>query len=937
MTTSNQNREDAKMCIYCKIDHKIEDCLKFANLPISDRVTFNRRNRLCDNCFKGGHISSFCRSKSLCTFKDCSRKHHTLLHQNFTDRSYNRSSPSPSTSNGLLPDSRRSVHFASSDANCVFLNVVPVKVFYKNREIVTYAFLDQGSTTTLCDQNLFDQLEIEGENVSFALTTVNKKDGHYRTKKVSLTVAGLDSDDVIKLHDVFSVESLPIKSNRALTKTELNSWSHLKGLHLPKLSSPVRLLIGVDNPELFWTLEERRGESGQPFAVRTRLGWSLVGAVTTTVERKFAQVNFVRKFDQEQSEQIERLWKMDLIPESPETELGTSKEDRLALISMNQSKRLVDGHYQLALPWKPGAPSLDNNRTIAESRLNNLKKRFDKNPDLHENYAAVIHDYLEKGYAGKVDVREMESEASWYLPHHAVVHPRKPGKVRVVFDCSASFHGKSLNQQLLQGPDFLNSLVGVLLRFRKEKIAMVSDIKAMFHQVRVDPKDHAFLKFLWWPNGDTKLPVEEFCMKVHLFGATSSPSCANFSLLQTAEDNSILYEQKIVETVRKNFYMDDCLKSVSSKEEALHLYKKLTDLLRKGGFNLTKWLSNCSAVLNKIPENERSASVFNLNKDASLRVLGVKWDFTSDNFQFETCIKPKPLTRRGILSIVSSLFDPLGFVAPVILCAKLLLQDLCRQKLGWDEKIREEDVVKWKHWVQSLDSLAKLNIPRCLLPENCDYNSVKSIQVHHFGDASSGAYGTVTYLRFVCKNDNVFCRFIFSKARLAPLKTISIPRLELTAAVLALKIDQMLKRELTLPNWRTIFWTDSTAVLQMIANTNKRFPVFIANRLTKVEEHSTSDQWRYVPTTKNPADFATRGIDAESFVSNSSTWLQGPKFLSEIENLWPQPPCPLPRLPVEFLMLKKSCSAVSKTKSESLMEAKFSRFSTWYKLKKSVA
>ena len=115
--------------------------------------------------------------------------------------------------------------------------------------------------------------------VSFAITTVNKKDGHYRTKKTSLTVVGLDNDDAIKLHYVFSVESLPIKSNRALTKTELNTWSHLKGLHLPKLSTPVRLLIGENNPELFWTMEERRREPGQPFAVRTRLGWSLLLAL----------------------------------------------------------------------------------------------------------------------------------------------------------------------------------------------------------------------------------------------------------------------------------------------------------------------------------------------------------------------------------------------------------------------------------------------------------------------------------------------------------------------------------------------------------------------------------------------------------------------------------------------------------------------------------
>ena len=163
-----------------------------------------------------------------------------------------------------------------------------------------------------------------------------------------------------------------------------------------------------------------------------------------------------------------------------------------------------------------------------------------------------------------------KSKTRWYLPHRAVVHPRKPDKVRVVFDCSASFHNQSSNQQLLQGPNLLNSLIGVLIRFRKERIAMVSDIESMFHKVRVDPKHQTFLRFLWLPQRDTSRQPQDFCTTVHLFGVTSSPSCANFGLVQTAKDNSNLYDPEIVETVKTNFYVDDCLKSVASETETLH-------------------------------------------------------------------------------------------------------------------------------------------------------------------------------------------------------------------------------------------------------------------------------------------------------------------------------------------------------------------------------
>ena len=783
-TMNERDRNKTKHCVFCEDDHKIDDCTKFAELAMHDRISFNRKNRLCDNCFRGGHISSYCKSNSSCTIKGCSRKHHTLLHRDFNSlasvRNQNESN-APSTSKSL-PETSRAVNFStrpsSSDVDCVFLNVVPVNIFAKGREVYTYAFLDQGSTTTLCEQSLFDQLGIEGENVSINLTTVNHRAASHESKRVSLTVTGVASDESIELNEVYSVASLPIKPNKPLTANEIKSWPHLRELHLPTISSSVGLLIGIDNPELFWTLEEIRGNRGEPFAVRTILGWSLVGAISRFQQNtKSINVNFVRRTDQELEDQMERLWQMDLLPDPATSDTGLSKEDKLALNTMKQSIRLVDGHYQIALPWKPGAPNFVNNRCLAELRLNALQKKLDKNLELKQKYTAVVEDYLAKGYAEKVETEKSYSEMCWYLPHHAVLNPRKPDKVRVVFDCSATFQKQSLNQQLLQGPDFLNSLVGVLLRFRKGKIAMSNDIEAMFHQVKVEPKDQPFLRFLWWPQGNTTLPPEDYCMKVHLFGATSSPSCANFSLLRTADDNSGIFDPVILETVKKNFYMDDCLKSVASEEDAFWLFQNLTDLLQKGGFHLTKWISSSSEVLKKIPDVEKSSSAFNLDKNSNLRVLGVKWDFNQDKFQFESSVQKKPLTRRGILSVVSSIFDPLGFVAPVILTAKLLLQDFCRQRLDWDDRISEEDAMKWNQWINNLHALVKLDIPRYLFPRECDFTSIKSIQIHHFSDASSCAYGVVTYLRCVLTNDDVFCRFVFGKSRLAPLKTISIPRL----------------------------------------------------------------------------------------------------------------------------------------------------------------
>lgn len=271
--------------------------------------------------------------------------------------------------------------------------------------------------------------------------------------------------------------------------------------------------------------------------------------------------------------QLEQIWKTDFGYSTVGPKFSPSIEDNIALSKMEQSLRRVDGHIQVALPWRQEFPELPNNKLMAERRLQHLKKRLLKDEDLLTKYQSTMQDYILKGHAKKVPSEELNQNVKerpvWYLPHHPVTHPLKPGKVRVVFDCAAKYHGTSLNQQLLQGPDLTNPLVGVLIRFRQEPIAMAADIEAMFHQVYVDPEDRDTLRFLWWPNGDLSKEPEEYRMVKHLFGATSSPSCANFSLKKTASINSGEFDHDTVKTVERNMYVDDLMKSVSSPETAI--------------------------------------------------------------------------------------------------------------------------------------------------------------------------------------------------------------------------------------------------------------------------------------------------------------------------------------------------------------------------------
>ena len=460
---------------------------------------------------------------------------------------------------------------------------------------------------------------------------------------------------------------------------------------------------------------------------RSILGWTINGPLGFPCgdrrgRRHRATSNFIA-MDVTLQEQVERFWKVDdweaLRNERPDT----SVEDRQAVDIWERTIELKEGHYTLDVPFRSRPPELPYNRDIAETRLHSLKKRLLRNDDMRETYCREMQSLINKGYAEPVNDARGPVGATCYLPRHPVTHATK-GKTRIVFDCAATKNGVSLNDRVLQGPDMTNSLLGVLLRFRQEPVAIMADIEAMFHQVHVTQRDRDALRFLWWPNGDLCRDPQDYRMTVHLFGRNWSPSCCNFALRQTAEDNQLAFTSDTGRRVARDFYVDDCLMSVKCEDDATAVIADMKQLLERGGFNLTKWISNYRRVLASAPEEYRAREVKGLDLTVEAlpveRALGVCWNVDEDTFEFRINTPDKPLTRRGLLSVVSSMYDPVGFISPFTLAAKKIIQDLTRKKVAWDEPLPEVELGRWHAWVHDLPIMSRFRIPRCLKPHECD-------------------------------------------------------------------------------------------------------------------------------------------------------------------------------------------------------------------------
>ena len=940
-STGNERKSEQKtdqkkkvQCAKCFKSHYLNQCDQFRSLSVSQRTQFVMEKGLCKNCFTPGHQANNCPKSWVCNILDCGQKHNRWLHP-VEAKEPPRSSTNAHTVHDDIQPADVKCGYAGSASTKVCLPILPVIVRNGSISTVTYALLDPGANSSLVSESLMSKLNLKGKTKS--AMTIDTVTG---TDKVLSETVDLDLKSMhckgykYRLRDVRTLPKLNIGLSCLASKEECARWRHLEDIPiLETYEADVNLIIGQDNPELLRPEEVRVGLAKEPYATKTVLGWAINGPIgANQVENPGRHSYFVNSSQDlnKLNDSVQKFWKID--DPNALTEC-MSVSDRKVMEFWERSTVKEDSNYCLGIPFKEPTVNLPDNLNLAQQRLSMLGKKLNRDNELREKYTETIEKSLAKGYAEEVPQEDLDRNDGkvWYIPHHAVKHPRK--KVRVVYDCSAKFRGIALNDVVYQGPDLTNKLISVLLKFRQGPIAMMADIEGMFYQVRVKPDDRDVLRFLWWKNNDPNEETQIYRMTSHLFGGIWSPSCANFALHKCASDHEEFYDTETLNTVRNNFYVDDCLKSVNSEAEAIQLSAQLISLLGKGGFRLTKWISNSQEVLASIPEAERAKGAPSLDLDAAVeRALGTLWRLETDSFGFEISLSETDRlskTKRGLLRVISSVYDPLGLAGPFVICGKMLFQMLCRRNVGWDDPIPDDLMEQWQRWLDDLPSLSKLEVPRCLKPA-WEHGT---FQLHHFCDASESGYGAVSYLRFV-DGHNIHCSLVMSKNRLAPIKQLTVPRLELCAAVVAANLDKKIVQCLEYQLLDSVFWTDSMIVLHYLKNEEKKFQTFVANRVSQILECTSASQWKHVGTLENPADDLSRGLSASDLMHNER-WLRGPPFLWQREELWPKQP-ELGEMPSEA-ETKRMPKVYTFKEEPATLDWFFERFSSFHKLKRAVA
>ncbi|MES9882937.1 MAG: hypothetical protein ABW185_18875 [Sedimenticola sp.] len=915
------------VCPIHKTKHALNKCMTFRNKTIEDRRKLMKDNKICFRCCNSyAHLSPACHETIHC--ETCgSDRHPAALHvDNYRGQNSVKikDSQSPQRHGG----ERNASQLENVSSNCTQIcgsefsgkscaKVVLVNVYedgHPENAIRTYAILDEQSNRSLAKTDLFNGLDLHGQEIEYTLSSCAGNVVTSGRQARDCIVETLDGGTRLRLPTLIECNQIPEIREEIPSPEIAEHYLHLNDIigDIPPVEqhTPVLLLIGRDLPEAHHVLDQRIGLQNSPYAQRLNLGWVIVGetCLGKVHTPKRVNVNKTHLLANGRSTLFEPCPNsFEVIEDNTkgrhhydshnhkctdiDSHIGASlfektrHDDKPGMsVDDNEFIEIMDrefhkneaGNWEAPLPFRADRPRLPNNRQQAVKRAKTLDYSLKKYPNKKEHFLSFMQGVFDAKHAELAPPLGADEEC-WYLPIFGVYHPKKPNQIRAVFDSSAKHNGVSLNDVLLTGPVMTNSLLGVLLRFRREAVAVTTDIQQMFHCFYVNEAHRNYLRFLWYKDNDPDNALVEYRMCVHVFGNGPSPAIATLGLRKTAEDSVKDFGEDVKTFVDNDFYVDDGLTSRSTAPQVIDLLKRTQDALQsEGNLRLHKIASNNDEVRKAFPVSDLAKDLQQLYLDDTdlplQRSLGLVWDINSDSFTFQVSGERKPYTRRGLLSTVNSLFDPLGFVAPVTIQGKLLLRGLMTESRGWDESLPTEYEQQWIDWRDSLCLLQDLHVPRTY--SSSSLSDCVRREVHLFSDASEQAIAAVAYLKTTSPDGAEHVGYIMGKAKVAPKHGHTIPRLELCAAVLAAELSETILDHMGIEADLVRFYTDSKVVLGYINNRTRRFYVYVSNRVQLIHKYSKPEQWNYIPTNMNPADCATRPSSAATM--DGSLWLKGP-------------------------------------------------------------
>ncbi|XP_024867312.1 uncharacterized protein LOC112451722 [Temnothorax curvispinosus] len=858
-------RSEPSQCPLCKGKHSLMGCPDFKAKVASERKTVVETNKLCFNCL-GNHQVAKCKSTRNCF--TCNARHHSMLHDAYV------SATAP-----LAEVSTLSAVGKTDDSKAILLATARVTIADRHGDPhEVRVLIDQGSEVSIVSESLVQRLRLPRSRTRVSIFGIGGSQSGSTRGKVSLTIKSKTTGATLTAV-AFVLPRLSLYQGAA--NNCRTSWPHLRGLPLadPRFAAndPVELLLGAEVCSTILEDGLRRGEPQTPIAQKTILGWILSGGCGATLHCHHSSLQCTA--DHDLAELVRRFWEQESEP--PASVALTPEEEECEQHFVRTHERTPAGRYVVRLPFASTPKHLAETRKPAERLLTAMERKCARDFRFGELYRSFMREYEDLGHLEAVAPSdENTTRGECYLPHHGVLKEASTTtKLRVVFNGSQrTSSGDSLNDHLFAGANLLPALADVLLRWRRHRYVMITDIEKMYRQIIVHPEDRDHQRILW--RSAVELLVRVLRLTTVTYGLKCSPWVAIRSLLQLAKDEGARFPRGAI-ALEDDRYVDDVVTGADTIDDAVAVQTELRELCTAGGFPLRKWAANSEDVLVGIPQEHRLKRVLHVWETDGHSTLGLRWHPTEDEFSF--AIRPRAITvftKRRVLSETARLFDPLGWLTPVVIRAKILIQSTWLKGLDWDAPLPSADAQQWGSFLEELPRLELVRVTRWL-----DSGADSRVEIHGFADASERGYAAAVYLR-VTRNGSATLHLLMAKSKVAPIRQVSLARLELSAAALLTKLTRHARDTLRLSTAPIFLWSDARVTLYWIRGHASRWKTFVANRVSLIQRTLPEAQWRHVPGRENPADCASRGI-APSELIGHPLWWTGPPWLREDRTQWP--------------------------------------------------